>query len=107
MVRNVRKMSAQVKQERAKRTGIANRELGTQYWLCFLPLTGFAIQGSLPGSQEEVDDWHARFNILLPGNPEKNPEFVDSAIKTFEANHGVKSWLEVAASHEIKKRYFA
>ena len=44
--------------------------------------------------------------IHLIGNPEGKPEYIAAAIKTFEAKHQVKSWLEIAVSYKSDSLYY-
>lgn len=100
MVRNVRKMSAKVKEELAQRARILDREKDTIYWLVFLP-----IEGMVTTSAEQADLWNSQWRVNLPGNPEKNPEFIDRAIVSFKANRGIKSWREVATDYRVDALY--
>ena len=102
MVRNFRKMTAEVKEKLAQDKRAADHEKDTVYWLYFLPKTA-AI---LTQSQEEADLWKSQWRVQLPGNPENDPEMVPRAISRWEIDRGVNSWDEIAIRYEIKGTYF-
>jgi len=43
------------------------------------------------------------FCIQLPGNPEKNSEYISNAIKSFEFSHKIESWSDLAVRYEVRE----
>ena len=71
------------------------RESDILFALFFIPKTNVTDP-----SDRLVDN---PFCVQLPGNPEKNPDYITNAITTFESNNNVKSWRELAISYDVRK----
>lgn len=101
MRRYIRKVSTEVKKQRAQRARIANREKDTIYWLVFEPKPEFA-----PPADVQVNLWKDPWRIKILGNPNGDSEVIDAAIRLFEAQRGIKSWREIAVRYYTDSLYF-
>ena len=100
MVRNSSAMTRKTLKERKKRERIAYEESNTVYWLVFTPKPGIVVS-----RDEQSKLFGSPWRILLPGNPDNQPDFIQDAIRIFETNFNIKSWLEIARSCETEKLY--
>ena len=89
----MRKSRYQLAKERREARHAREREKDTIYYLDFIPKNGQPT-----GRTTLLDDpWCVR----LPRNPENKPELIDDAIRTFEKNHEVESWSDVASEYKV------
>ena len=101
MVGNGGKSRRQIQQERTERERATDEEMDTVYWLVFTPQPGIVI-----APDEQPHQPPSPWRVLLPGNPEHNPELIQLAIIAFEQRFNVASWAEIAGEYKVKSLYF-
>jgi len=73
-------------------------EKDTIYYLDFIPKDG------RPTGRTTLlnDPWCVR----LPRNPKGDSHLIEEAIRTFEKNHQIKSWSELAIRYAVNGLYY-
>lgn len=99
--RNRRKVSAKVTEKIAETIARKNREADTVYWLSFIPIGKTAPPLGKFHLPSPDDPWR----IMLPGNPQSNPNFIPRAIREFEKKHNVKHWRDIATGFDCLHEY--
>ncbi len=100
MPRNRPKMSRDARKTLRENTRL-DREKDTIYWLVFEPKPGISVP-----TKEEFDLWSDPWRVRLLGNPKRQPEIIEAAIREFESKHNVKSWTEIAIRHYSDELYY-
>lgn len=100
MVRCGSKERTQAKKELAKVRRALEREKDTIYWLVFIPKTDTRT------AEEKTNTWKDPWRIRLSGNPQRDPQLIERAIREFERKFNVHTWSEVAIRYEPDELYY-
>ena len=103
MTRSTRKLAVRQREQRSLDKAKLDREYDTIYWLEFVPRHGKQIAIMTTRHPTDDDLWR----ILIGANPERRPDLLERAIKTFEDRHQVSTWSQMAENYIVRSDYFA
>lgn len=89
----MRKTAYQLAKERRQARNAIEREKDTIYYLDFIP----------KDRQATLDD---TWSVRLPRGRQNDPKAIDDAIRTFEQDHKVSSWQDIASGYVTRDFHY-